>query len=468
VRKIQTDIQGLTADAFLEQDGIIEDKNVFNTLQVVRNYVEKYSVAEIKVDENAHRLIVIPNKPNIIEEEDLIVEERQLILKNELIEVSTIEDMGELRQDELEPEYLEECLEDLIDEDEECDNVSSTYFEVKDEVEDIPAQDIFAQGYEMVSYDSDASYKHSVSMSSESASDSKKSHNPRRPRNPENWLCNVRKTLRNSGQTYLSSTGKVMEARKMRESCGNTCRNKCITKITESDRKRAFDTFWGLGDVVKQRKWIYEHILSAEPKRRRTESSTRTVTLHFHLESQLSDGTDVLVQVCKKMFKNTLVVSSQVIQGVVKKYAAAGFNDSRGKFQRKLNPGQLFAVEHVKSFPFFYIEQTMTKVQCYQLYREECSEKGIDPVKEGNYRDIFDKQNQGSFLKSEKVQCEPCHRYFKASDEERASLHEEHELHINTPANKKCRDRALGRIRHQRATERKRAIRQAQQKKPQE
>jgi hypothetical protein len=296
----------------------------------------------------------------------------------------------------------------------------------------------------------------SVSYSFDS---SRKSSSYARQRNPEQWLCNKRKSLRNTGQSYRNTKGKIVAARKMRESCGSSCRSKCDTKISEEDRQREFDAFWSLGDVVKQRKFIHQRVTSSTPKRRKNETSNRTLTHHFHLDRRNDDGTTQLVQVCKRMFRNTLAVSCQVIQGIVTKYALEGYSDTRGKFERKLTKAQQFAVEHVKKFPFFYIEQTMTKVQCYQMYQNECAELGIDPVKEGNYRDIFDKQNLGNFLKTEKITCDLCHRFYKADEEEKARLQKEHDDHISLGANKKCRDRALGRLRHKRSQERKKAIR---------
>jgi hypothetical protein len=212
-----------------------------------------------------------------------------------------------------------------------------------------------------------------------------------------------------------------------------------------------FDNFWSLGDVVEQRKFIYSHIISKAPSRRKSlsSSSSRTVTLEFYLDKQDSKGHALLVHVCKKMFKNTLSVSNQVISQVIKKYAASNFTDSRGKHERKLTEAQELAKEHVQEFPFFYVEQTMTKVQLYNMYMDRCKEKNIIPVKESNYREIFDKYNSNSFLKSERILCDKCHRYFKATDEERAALQQEHDEHI--AVDKKCRDRALGRIRHQRS-----------------
>lgn len=453
-------------------DDPIIDKTVYRTVQIVRNYIEKYSISDIKENETKKQLIITSaSYKSDFSSSDL---NRVDLLKKEAIEENFLENVEALKQEELEPEYLDDCLDDFLpiqdcseikigSQDNDNDNNDNDDDDDADD-DDFKEENINSEGenviieYEYYDEDSEASYDNPRSAS-ESASDSKRSSNPRRPRRPENWACNKRKTLRNSGQTYLNSKGKIVQAKQMRESCGSSCRSKCITKISEVDRQRAFDIYWGFGNVVKQRKFVYKHITSAEPKRRRTENSNRTVTLQFYLDAKDEDGSLMSVQVCKKMFKNTLVISSQVIQGVVKKYALEGFNDTRGKFERKLTTAQKFAIEHVKKFPFFYIEQTMTKVQCYQMYREECLEMGVEPVKEGNYRDIFDKQNQGSFLKTEKISCENCHRYYKATDAERIDLQKEHDNHISLGSNKKCRDRALGRIRHQRAQERKKAQR---------
>lgn len=449
VRTTQMEFGGASLESLQEVDRQIDDLTVYSTVQIVRSYIEKHSIAEIREDENAKRLIIM-SRP---EEYDETPSEMFAInIKYEENFSSVIE------PEELEPEYLEEdSFEDFMPHEE---SFILKEEEIEGELveEQMPSEFGDIELYEECD-ESDDSYdlQHSAS---ESASDSRRS-NPRRPRRPEEWACNKRKTLRNTGKTYLNSKGKVVQAKQMQESCGESCRSKCISKVSEEDRQRAFDIYWGFGDLVKQRKFIYKHITSAPPKRRRSQLSNRSVTLQFYLDSLDEDGSYSSVQVCKKMFKNTLVISSQVIQCVMKKYAREGFIDTRGKFERKMKPGQKFAIEHVKKFPFFYIEQTMTKVQCYQMYRKECDELGIEPVKEGNYRDIFDKQNQGRFLKTEKIVCETCHRYYKATDEERVLLQKEHDNHISLGMNKKCRDRALGRIRHKRAQERKKAQRVA-------
>lgn len=439
VRKMQT-AQNSTPK---EHNDPIDDKTVYSTIQIVRGFIEKNSISEIVADENTNRLIFLAKSE---EPSDIFQVE---VMKTESIEDDEVEE--ELKYEIIDSEYLEE---DAIEKEESLELIEDEMELVRIDEDYMDDDDFVAEFQD----DTETSCDNQQSAS-ESVSDSRKSSNSSRKRNPEKWACNKRKTLRNTGQSYLNTKGKLVEAKKMRESCGSTCRSKCETKITDDDRQRAFETFWNLGDIVKQRKFLYRYISSSTPKRRRSESSNRTLTLHFHLDRRDDDGTSQLVLVCKKMFKNTLAVSSQVIQGVVKKYAYEGFNDTRGKFERKLTEAQKFAIEHVKKFPFFYIEQTLTKVQCYQMYRDECADLGLVPVKEGNYRDIFDRQNQGNFLKTEKITCELCHRYYKADEDEKVKLQIEHDSHISLGSNKKCRDRALGRIRHKRAQERKKAHR---------
>lgn len=417
---------------FIERstDIFTDDVKVYDIVQIVKGFMDKYPVCEILEDETEKRLIVMSKAVDADDPEDY--------------------SLDLLKQDIVEEDYKGE---------EEVYVDQEVFFPTSDDYIEEAYEEELLEDADMLQYEdnSECSFDNQESSSECLTESGLKSPPARRPRNPESWACNKRKTLRNSGLSYLNTKGKLVEGRRMRASCGATCRSKCDTKITEADREREFNAFWNLGEIVKQRKFLDQHIEAHEPKRRQSSDrqSSRSLTLRFYLEAENSR----MVHVCKKMFLNTLAVSSQVIQGVVKKYSRLGFQDKRGKFPRKLTQAQELAVEHVKKFPFFYIERTMTKVQCYQMYCEECVTFGIEPVKEGNYRAIFDRQNHGSFLKTELIDCEFCLRYSKATDEERLQMHNEHVEHIELPANKKCRERALGRIRHQRLMERKRAQR---------
>lgn len=437
MRKQQTGLSQQSEEKISQLDSLIEDRTVLSTVQIVRSFLELHPVAEILEADNGSQLVFVPAS-NTQTEPEIIQFER---FKDELAKPELI--ISE-KQDDIDAytdfDYLEE--EEVLEFHE--DQIINTENSAATDDED---------------YDENFDFNESsVDMSVTSANDSSEATKPalpHRPRNPETWACNKRKALRNSGKTYLSSKGKIVEARRMYPSCGEKCRSHCINRITEEDRQFNFNGYWALGDVVKQRMFINSHITQTQPRRRRVVNSNRSITLKFYLDVRNVDGTTSMVQVCKNMFKNTLVVSAQVIQGVIKKYAKAGFVDPRGKHARKLTEGQKYAREHVQKFPFFYIDGTMTIIQVYQLYVKECQEKRIDAVKESYYRDIFDKHNNNGFLKTEKTLCELCPKYFAGSEADRLELQKSYDEHI--ALNKRCRARALARIRNKRALEKKTA-----------
>lgn len=180
----------------------------------------------------------------------------------------------------------------------------------------------------------------------------------------------------------------------MLPSC-SSCRNNCTTRLTEADREQNFQNFWQLGNVVQQRKFIYDHIKSREPARRKVQNSIRSVSLQYFLNVE-KNNSQIQIKVCKEMFKNTLSISSQFIQGVVSKYANTGFVDLRGKHQRTLTKSQQLAKEHVRKYPNLNIDKKFTKVQLYNEYIRECEKLDIEPIKESNYRDIFDRFHKRS------------------------------------------------------------------------
>lgn len=65
----------------------------------------------------------------------------------------------------------------------------------------------------------------------------KKHSSRKRKRNTENWKRNIRKSLRNKGKEYLSTTGKTVAARKVQGHNCTRCRFKCGDKFTEKQRE---------------------------------------------------------------------------------------------------------------------------------------------------------------------------------------------------------------------------------------
>nr|CAH7723219.1 unnamed protein product [Callosobruchus chinensis] len=88
--------------------------------------------------------------------------------------------------------------------------------------------------------------------------------------NPQNWIKNEAKRLRNTGNSYLSTSKgkKVISARTLLPPCNDKCILKCYSKFTEEDRKQIFKEYWGLGDLEKQRQYISASMTVVKPKYR--------------------------------------------------------------------------------------------------------------------------------------------------------------------------------------------------------
>lgn len=59
------------------------------------------------------------------------------------------------------------------------------------------------------------------------------------------------KKRRNLGESYVSTSGKLLPAKALAPVDCTVCPLKCQTKLTEEERKAIFDQFWGLGDLEK-------------------------------------------------------------------------------------------------------------------------------------------------------------------------------------------------------------------------
>ena len=172
-----------------------------------------------------------------------------------------------------------------------------------------------------------------VTIDSSTSSPSKKLN---RQSNPETWLRNKRKLAKNTGQSYVASNGKFVEAKTMKNACGASCRMKCSEKVGEENRLRNFDHFYELADIARQRKFLFDHTKTYAPNRTKIPKNPqklRAVQRNYFLD--IDDSTKTL-QVCKLMFLNTFTISSQMIDTLHRKAVNEGkFNDVRGKFKRK-------------------------------------------------------------------------------------------------------------------------------------
>ena len=116
------------------------------------------------------------------------------------------------------------------------------------------------------------------------------SNTPRRPkkrlRKPGTWKRNAAKMKRAMGEEYQSpSTGKVVPARATGIPC--RCQRKCFEKITDEEKKRILEAFYGLGSKDLQDANLFGLICSNEikcrPPRTQSSRSARTATYTYQM-----------------------------------------------------------------------------------------------------------------------------------------------------------------------------------------
>lgn len=176
-----------------------------------------------------------------------------------------------------------------------------------------------------------------------------------RQAHPENWIRNKRKLAKNKGQSYIASNGKFVEAKQMKDSCGSSCRMQCYKKINEDNRQSNFNYFYQLADIAKQRKFLFDHMKTYEPKRNKIPKNPqklRAVQRTYFLNLTHVNGGTEMIQVCKLMFLNTFSISSQMIDTLHRKAINEGkFSDTRGKFERRQSKTNEFVVGNFEEIP---------------------------------------------------------------------------------------------------------------------
>lgn len=440
-----------TIESELEEEQ--DEPLVLHTLDIVKNFIDKYSVQSIIEDENEQRLIIERNVScGVIKQEAVEVKESYpeiYIDKHEAYEEE---------EDEIGYNFIE-------------DSADEQPFELEDNSETLMPSPAERNREDLPKNDTESFILDNVEFVERTPeyliNAYKPAEKPSRPKDPDNWIRNKQRNARARGEAYRTTSGKTVAAKRMQSPCKQSCRYKCRTKISEEDRQQNFDKYWGLASFILQRKFIFEHHKTVPIQRRRFRSLTggkpREYSSHYFLDKQLDDGGIAQVQVCESMFLRTFDICRNIVAYLHKKVQTGKVQDLRGINRRKLSPGHEEAIAQIKANPFFHIEQPMPITRMYDFYLEECAKKGIDPVRNHTYRKLFAEYNECEFLKREKVICGICDAYYRADEDEQKELFDKYNSHIQN--HEKCMQRAKGRIRSARKAVKKRAMRQEKQAK---
>ncbi|CAH1983229.1 unnamed protein product [Acanthoscelides obtectus] len=307
-------------------------------------------------------------------------------------------------------------------------------------------------------------------------------------RREHTWKRNIIKSSRSQGKKYTNWKGKKQLARKMKTSCEEKCRMKCLNKMSEEERHKIFTEYWGLGDVNRQRDFISKYVTVVSKARTRIrkknkhhpaelpekndntflelsndKNSRRNSTFTYSLPKNENNK----VQICKTFFLNTLSISAQVVKTVMNKTGTSGIvsEDRRGKACKNTlidESTKQNVRDHINLFETIeshycrqktsrkYLPPTFNVSKMYTMYLEYCQEKNIrKTVTEAMYRTIFNRDFNLSFFQPKKDLCDICHNYDNSSLEEKLELEEDYRIHILN----KNRAREIKQFEKQRAAE---------------
>lgn len=231
---------------------------------------------------------------------------------------------------------------------------------------------------------------------------------------------------------------------------------KCFDKVSNNDRKTIFDLYWQIGDHVRQREFLARFVRTVQKKQQIVTpfQSRRKVSRAYFLPIQ-----NVEIQVCQKMFLQTLSISDKVICNIFKKLNISPVlvGDQRGKHTNrplsiKDNVKNCIR-DHINSFPIVdshyvraestrkYLESGLTISKMHRLYLEWIKEKHLTSTNENHeniinvtlrqYTDIFNGEFNLSFFKPKKDLCDECEAYKLASLEEKSKLQVLYDKHVS-------------------------------------
>lgn len=306
-------------DSAKEEFEDVQDRSesvIFTTVQIVKNYIKKYSVQQIKEDESAKQLIIIPREKSTINEDELVSSSTSI----NAFQGQNENDNSSIKQEpmDVKAENIEIKVEplEIKEEGEAGDILGLDLEEFTSQEESTSSSDNSLSRLPAFCEDRIFDGNRFVSRSEIIQRKSSKEQHKKRARQPDLWACQVQKKLRNLGQQYRSVKGYVVAAKSLGPPCN--CKKDCANKVNETNRLLNFKEYWRLECINDKKKFILNHIKLVRPQRALTKTRAYSRIMHHYLDVSNYDGSIEQIKVCKKMFCQTLNISNSVITNAFK------------------------------------------------------------------------------------------------------------------------------------------------------
>lgn len=255
------------------------------------------------------------------------------------------------------------------------------------------------------------------------------------------------KKLRMQGKQYLGFTKKrgekmkhdhLRDGRSMKPACNSLiCKSSkkkrnCL-KFTEKCRQEIFDTFWTHMNWKQRKVFVASHVNKIPTKTPTKNNSRRKGTFEYFF----NDGQHNL-QVCRKMFVNTLDIGYKTVQEWVNKSSFGMTVENTSNVSMSESVSFRYNVEHTFLNTFFdklpklpahycrrdsmklYLENSFaTMMDLYKFYKSTCEKENHKPLSRNIFNKTFREKNL-SIYQQKKDQCNTCFsfKYGNVSEQE--------------------------------------------------
>lgn len=242
---------------------------------------------------------------------------------------------------------------------------------------------------------------------------------------PSSWKASKNKDLRMKGLEYKGySLGKKYNCLKARKVIGIACNSSACQSITETQRQKMFDTFWGITDWSQRKVFVSSHVDVMDTKKvqTRNENSRRKSSYFFHLPVN-----NTRIPVCRNMFLQTLKIGYRSVQDWLKNSVCNMAPDDRYRSnvitKTRKSTEINFLCEFLDKFPKLpshyqranssklFVEGNFNSMQdFFDVYLKMCNENSKEPVSRTRFNSEIKHQNI-SIYQLRKDQCDICTQF---------------------------------------------------------
>lgn len=249
----------------------------------------------------------------------------------------------------------------------------------------------------------------------------------KRSRNPSQWKKNKAKEQRAHGLEYTNAKGVVVPAKTPKLDiilCTEKCRREC-SQITDDDRVNISQSFYSL-DTNAKNTYLFNCVTPMQPVTQLVGAKRhRELSYQYHIIVNTRK-----VNVCKLAFINLHQITNSKVDHILRQVrmglcnalpSAQGKHDNRPHKLPQEKKAQVMV--HISSFPADeshysrsknphrkYLSPILTISAMYKQYKIWCEGRGIDPVSERSYQDIFNTEFNLGFGSPKSDTCSQCDR----------------------------------------------------------